>query len=87
MTERNVGEIKLQKREKVSFFFKSWCAPVFHFLIPVVDHRQILVKAVVGGVAGRVVDDGGVPAREKTAPLVKPSSPSGTNTIAILQPW
>lgn len=54
MTERNVGKIKLQKGEKVSYSGrrKSCCAPVLHFLIPMVDDRQVLIKAVVGRVAG-----------------------------------
>lgn len=63
---------------------KSWCTPVLHFLISVVDDWQVLVEAVVGGVAGRVVDDGGVPAGDKTLARVKLSSRSSSNTTAVL---
>lgn len=40
-------------------------APVLHLLVPVVGDWQVLVEAVVGGVAGRVVNDCGVPGTEK----------------------
>ena len=40
--------------------------PVLHLLVPVVGDWQVLVEAVVRGVARRVVNDGGVPAKEKT---------------------
>lgn len=35
-------------------------APALHLLIPVVGNWQVLVETVVGGVAGRVVNDGGI---------------------------
>lgn len=35
-------------------------APVLHLLVPVVCSWQLLVETVVRGVAGRVVNDGGV---------------------------
>lgn len=41
----------------------NWCEPVLHFLISVIGDWQVLVEAVVGGVAGRMVNDGGVSAK------------------------
>ena len=35
-------------------------SPVLHLLVPEVGGWEVLVEAVVGGVAGRMVDDGGV---------------------------
>lgn len=46
------------KRNKINVRY----APVLHFLISVVSNWQVLVEAVVGGVARRVVNDGGVSA-------------------------
>lgn len=39
--------------------------PILHLLVPVVGRRQVFVEAVVRGVARRVVNDRGVPAKEK----------------------
>lgn len=39
--------------------------PVLHLLIPVVGKWQVVVETVVRGVARRVVNDGGVSAKEK----------------------
>lgn len=41
----------------------NWCEPVLHFLISVIGDWQVLVEAVVGRVAGRMVYDGGVSAK------------------------
>lgn len=49
--------------------FNSRYAPVLHLLIPVVSDREVLVEAVVRGVAGRVVDDGRVSAERKNRRL------------------
>lgn len=47
--------------------FNDRYAPVLHFLISVVSDWQVLVEAVVRGVAGRMVNDGGVSAKQKTS--------------------
>lgn len=39
--------------------------PVLHLLIPVVSNWQLLVETVVRGVAGRVVNNGGVSGKVK----------------------
>lgn len=41
----------------------NWSEPVLHFLISIIGDWQVLVEAVVGGVAGRMVYDGGVSAK------------------------
>lgn len=45
--------------------FTERYAPVLHFLISVVSDWEVLIEAVVGGVARRMVDDGGVSVKEK----------------------
>jgi hypothetical protein len=54
-----LNNIDLKKKKSIIFI------PVFHLLVSVVRYRQDLIEAVVGRVAGGMVDDGCVSGTEE----------------------
>lgn len=65
----------------------KWCTPVLHFLISIIGDWQVLVEAVVGRVAGRMVYDGGVSAKgEDIDPGLTTVKKSCTSMRAMLKP-
>lgn len=76
-----IGKSDSLKRKEINVRY----APVLHFLISVVSNWQVLVEAVVGGVARRVINDGSVSTKEKTSSRIYVRTSFATRVHRISQ--